>query len=203
MQDVNRIRAAGWNNPAVGVVSWYGILGRGSVKFQGRTILNIIPVHQNDGSGFFVSPTTLADSSIVDESDQSRYVNPLRISAAVVPRSLIRKGVAMGTFGVAYRVSKRTAVPFVVGDAGPRIGEGSVALARLAAGLSLKDEITRAERFAGQVDTADVLWIFFRGNGKKFDSRNETATMTEAKAAYEAWGGDARLQLCVRQIPRN
>lgn len=203
MQDVARIGAAGWTNPSVGAVNWYGILGNSSARVKGREIQSVVPVLQKDGSGFYVSPTTLADRSVPDEADQSRYVNPLRIAAAVAPRSLVAKGVAMGSFGVAYNVNRRIAVPFVVGDAGPRIGEGSVALARLAAGLALKDAVTRAERFAGQVDAPDVLWVFFKDAAEKFDSHNEAATTVKAQAAYQAWGGDARLARCVEQVPRN
>lgn len=203
MQDVGRIGAAGWNNPSVGVVNWYGILGQGSAKVKDREIEAVVPILQKDGSGFYVSPTTLADRSVADESEQSRYVNPLRIAAAVAPRSLIAQGVTMGTFGVAYNVKKRIAVPFVVGDAGPRIGEGSVALARLAAGFPLKYDVTRAERFIGQVDAPDVLWVFFKDTAERFDSHNEDATTAKAKAAYEAWGGDARLARCVQQVPHN
>lgn len=203
MQDVARIGAAGWADPSVGAVSWYGILGRGSATIKGRQIGSVEPVLQKDGSGFYVSPTTLADRSVADAAEQSRYVNPLRIAAAVVPRSLIAKGVATGTFGVAFNTGKRIAVPFVVGDAGPRIGEASVALARLAAGEALKDDLTRAERFTGQVDAPDVLWVFFKGAAERFDSRNESATTAKAQAAYQAWGGDARLAKCVQQVPRN
>lgn len=203
MQDVARIGAAGWTNPSVGAVNWYGILGNSSARVKGREIQSVVPVLQKDGSGFYVSPTTLADRSVPDEADQSRYVNPLRIAAAVAPRSLVAKGVAMGSFGVAYNVNRRIAVPFVVGDAGPRIGEGSVALARLAAGLALKDAVTRAERFAGQVDAPDVLWVFFKDAAEKFDSHNEAAMTAKAQAAYQAWGGDARLARCVEQVPRN
>ena len=108
----------------------------------------------------------------------------------------------MGSFGVAYNVNKRIAVPFVVGDAGPRIGEGSVALARLAAGFPLKDDIKKSERYAGQVDAPDVLWIFFKGAAAPFDSRNEQATVDKALAAFATWGGQARLQACVTTVPR-
>ncbi|NDP62942.1 MAG: hypothetical protein GZ092_09900 [Polaromonas sp.] len=203
MRDVGRIGAAGWTNPSVGVVNWYGILGRGSARVNGRAIQSVVPVLQKDGSGFYVSPTTLADRSFADEAEQTRYVNPLSIAAAVAPRSLLAKGVAMGSFGVAYNVNRRIAVPFVVGDAGPRIGEGSVALARLAAGLPLKDNVTRLERFAGQVDAPHVLWVFFKDAAEKFDSHSEAATTAKAQAAYQAWGGDARLASCVEQVPRN
>lgn len=203
MEDVARIGAAGWNDPTVGVVEWYGILGTGAVKLRGRDIAHIIPVFQKDGSGFAVSPTKLEDTSIEDLSDQSRYVNPLRVPAAVVPRALLQAGVEMGSFGVAFDLKKRVAVPFVVGDSGPRIGEGSVALARLVAGLAPKDDIERGERFAGQVDSANVLWIFFKDTARGFDSHDEAATLRLAREAYATWGGEARLQACARKVPRN
>ena len=89
---------------------------------------------QRDGSGFFVSPTSLVDKSVKDIADQSRYVNPLRVASAVVPSSVVKMGVGFGRFGVAIHRKKQIAVPFVVGDGGPRIGEGSPALARQVAG---------------------------------------------------------------------
>jgi hypothetical protein len=203
MTDVVAIQAAGWKDPAVGAVNWYGVLGTGSATVKGKKIMNVVPVLQKDGSGFAVSPTTLADSSIGDEADQSRYVNPLHIPAAVVPRALIQQGVAMGSFGVAYNTKMKKIVPFVVGDAGPRIGEGSLALARLASGLPLKDDIKKSERFAGQIDTPDVLWIFFKDEPARFDSRNAEATVEKTRVAFEAWGGEARLQACLAVVPHN
>ena len=200
MRDVAAIGAAGWKDPAVGLVNWYGILGKGSAVIRDRRVGAVEPVLQNDGSGFYVSPTALADASVADAAEQSRYVNPLRIAAAVVPGSVTAKGVRLGSFGVAYHVTKKIAVPFVVGDKGPRIGEGSVALARLAAGLPLKDPIARAERFAGQVEARDILWIFFNGDAAPFDSRDDAATTRKARSAYEAWGGDERLTACAGEL---
>ena len=60
-------------------------------------------------------------------------------------------GVVPGTLGVAWRRRTGIAVPFIVSDLGPRIGEGSPALARRLAGLAPKAELTRAERFQGRV----------------------------------------------------
>ena len=201
MTDMAAIEAAGWKDTNIGVISWYGILGTGSATVRGKRIANVVPVLQKDGSGFAVSPTTLADASIDDAADQSKYVNPLRIAAAVAPRGLIQQGVVMGSFGVAYDTKKKVAVPFVVGDAGPRIGEGSLALARLVAGLPLKDDIKKSERFAGQVDRPDVLWIFFKDQPARFDSHHEEATTEKAREAFETWGGDGRVQACVTAVP--
>lgn len=201
MAHVARIQAAGWRDGSVGAVNWYGILGEGQTTVAGRGVKNVVPVLQKDGSGFFVSPTTLADREIADQKDQSRYINPLRIPAAVAPSSVTARGVAMGSFGVAYNTKTEIAVPFVVGDAGPRIGEGSVALARLASGLALKDSITRAERFAGQVNASSVLWVFFKDAPEPFHGSDEGATVSKSKAAFQAWGGEERLAACVKTVP--
>ena len=203
MSDVARIGQAGWRDPSVGAVQWYGILGEGSVTIKGRKIDAVIPVLNKDGSGFYVSPTSLFDKTVSDPADQSRYVNPLRIASAVMPNSLAAQGIAMGSFGVALNVKKGIAVPFVVGDGGPRIGEGSVALARLQVGVSLTDEITRANRYVGQVDGPDVLWVFFGDAATTYDSKNEDALTASAKAAFARWGGEDRLARCVAIVPRH
>jgi hypothetical protein len=145
----------------------------------------------------------LFDASIVDVAEQARYVNPLRVPAAVMPRSLSAHGIRMGSLGVAIHTTKRIAVPFVVGDGGPRIGEGSVALARLVAGQSLTDDITRVNRFVGQVDTREVLWVFFGGEPVTFRSNAAPALIEAAQAAFSQWGGQARLDQCLSVVPKN
>jgi hypothetical protein len=120
----------------------------------------------------------------------------------VAPSSVLKQGVAFGSFGVAIDTRKKIAVPFVVGDAGPRIGEGSPALARQVAGLPLSDAIDRKTRFAGQVDGASVLWVFFGGSAAVFDHEKEAALAEQAKAAFDQWGGADRLGRCAEAVPR-
>jgi hypothetical protein len=141
-------------------------------------------------------PTTLQDPTF-SATDQRRYVEPLTVASAVIPSSGVLRpfGVVPGTLGVAFRKQKGIAVPFIVSDLGPRIGEGSPALARRLAGLMPKPELTRAERFQGQVDTADVTWVFF-GGPKLPPPYTASAVEAAAKAAFDAWGGLARLQAC-------
>jgi len=201
-QDVARIGAVGWQNPAVGAVRWYGILGRGEARIANRRIPGVVPVVQADGSGFYVSPTGFFDASLPDEADQRRYVNPLRIPAAVIPdqSALSSKGIVMGSFGVAIDRTRRIAVPFVVGDFGPRIGEGTPALARSVSGLPITDNVTRANRFAGQIDDARVLWVMFGANVPpvRYRHADEQALVRSAREAFERWGGDARLASCLQ-----
>ncbi|MDZ7652167.1 MAG: hypothetical protein U5L03_06170 [Burkholderiaceae bacterium] len=203
MADVARIEAAGWADPTVGVVQWYGIAAEGSVKIAGRQVNGVRPLLQKDGSGFYVSPTSLVDKAVTDKADQRRYVNPLRVASAVVPASVVKSGIAFGSFGVAIHTKKQIAVPFVVGDGGPKIGEGSPALARQVSGLPVSDVIDLKSRYDGQVSRPDVLWVFFGGSAAPFDHQKEAEVASNAKAAFEAWGGAERLAKCLAEVPRS
>ena len=202
MADLARIAAAGWQDPTVGVVEWYGVAAEGSVKMAGRTVRSVKPLLQKDGSGFYVSPTSLVDKAVADVADQRRYLNPLRVPSAVLPRSLAQQGVALGSFGVAIHTKTLKAVPFVVGDGGPKVGEGSPALARQVAGLLPSDDINLKNRYAGQVDKPEVLWVFFADPPQPFDHQQEANVATNARAAFDRWGGDARLAQCLQAVPR-
>lgn len=202
MSDYARIAQAGWTDGTIGAINWYGVVADGSATVHGRTVRNVKPAFQPDGSGYFVSPTSLADPAVHDTKDQARYVNPLRVPSAVIPASLASSGIAIGSFGVAVDRRKNIAVPFVVGDGGPRIGEGSAALARMVAGAPLSDAITRTNRGVGQVDTMDVLWVFFGGKPTIFDHTHEEKLIADAREAFTKWGGDSRLHACMAQTPR-
>jgi hypothetical protein len=201
MADVARIEAAAWTNPKVGAVRWYGVLGTGKATIKGRTIAGVTPVVQGSGSGYYISPTALFDKSVSDAAQQSRYVDPLQVPAGVVPSSLQKAGIRLGSFGVAISRVKKTAVPFVVGDIGPRVGEATPALARQLAGLPVSDTINRNNRYAGQVDSRSVLWVFFGGEAAAYDHASPQATVAAAREAFERWGGQARLSACQAAIP--
>lgn len=185
---------------AVGAIDWHGILAVGTAAIHGKTVSHVEPVLQKDGSGFYVSPTALADTTVEDPADQSRYVNPLRVPFAAVPSSLEAHGIMMGAFGVAIDKQKWISVPFVVGDVGQTIGEGSAALGRQVAGMPVTDQITPENRNAGQVDTPDVLWVFFGDTATQYDHTREHALASDAGKAYDKWGGGARLCACMKAM---
>ena len=205
MEDVRRIGAAGWRDASVGLVNWYGILGHGEAEISGQTVKNIEPVERADAPGFYVSPTALGDPAFA-EDDQKRYPDPMLVPAAVIPGTIAlrQSNVVIGGLGVAIDTRRDTAepAPFIINDIGPRIGEGSVALARLLAGQLIKPEITRAERFVGQVETNDVLWVFFGGPAltPPYDAERVRA---EAASAFAAWGGADRLKACISVVKAN
>jgi hypothetical protein len=45
----------------VGAISWYGIVGEDVATIHGKKIQEVKPILQKDGSGFYVSPTSLQD----------------------------------------------------------------------------------------------------------------------------------------------
>lgn len=199
MSDFKRIADAGWADSSIGAISWYGILGTGEATIHGKQIRAVMPVTQLDGSGFFVSPTSLADPTVKDVRNQQRYLNPLRVPFSVVPAKILPLGIKLGSFGVALDLKRNIPVPFVVGDIGPRIGEGSVALARLVAGKQLSDLVTRETRNVGQVDQPRILWVFFGGRSANFDHNHEADLVAEANRTFQEWGGNARLTNCAAE----
>lgn len=203
LEDVARIEAAGWDDPTVGLVRWYGILGTGEATIAGRQVKGIEPVYQPDGSGFFVSPTKLEDANY-DVEDQRRYIDVLTVPHVVVRRN---SGMEPGTFGVSWRVEGCPSgnicdpVPFIVGDIGPRAGEGSVYLSRAVNGLDAAAPINRGNRYDGSIDNQDVLFVFFGGSPQQGPYDAQTVT-SEAGKAFRGWGGLTRLNKCLQsEIP--
>jgi hypothetical protein len=87
-------------------------------------------------------------------------------------------------------------------DGGPKVGEGSPALAPQVGGLPVSDAIDLKSRYDGQVSGPDVLRVFFGGSAAPFDHQNEAEVASKAKAAFEAWGGPERLAKCLAEVPR-
>jgi hypothetical protein len=196
--DYKAIREAGFKNPAVGAINWFGVLGKENVRIGAVTVTQVVPVEQSDGSGFYVSPTALEDRvTFPDASDQRRYIDAETIPAAVVRNSpaLRNLGVRPGTMGVAIHARHRKAVPFIVGDFGPRIGEGTFALGRSLKGLPLVTA-TRANIFSAHVDEKEVLWVFFGGEVMP-PPYTQAAVSARTQERFTAWGGDARLNACL------
>jgi hypothetical protein len=196
--DYKAIREAGFKNPAVGAINWFGVLGKESVRIGTETVNQVVPVEQADGSGFYVSPTALEDrGTFPDAADQRRYIDAEIIPAAVVRNAaaLRNLGVRLRTLGVAIHARHRKAVPFIVGDFGPRIGEGTFALGRLLKGLPLVTA-TRANIFSAHVDEKEVLWVFFAGEVMP-PPYTQAAVTARAQERFNSWGGETRLHACL------
>lgn len=193
-RDVARIEAAGWDDGAVGAVRWFGIAAEGSARVAGQRVPGVHPVIGADG--YYVSRTPLRDENRTT-GDPDAYPEATRVPYAFTRRdqaALGTHGVALRTRGCPYgRICKP--VPFVVAGRSPQVGVGSIALARTASGLETADELNRRNRYRGQTDGPDLLYVFFGGEGVPFE---QGRAMADARAAFETWGGQERLNQCRR-----
>jgi Fungal chitosanase of glycosyl hydrolase group 75 len=197
-EDYRAIKQAGWKDPRVGAIHWFGVLGKDTVKIGKEKVTQVVPVEQADGSGFYVSPTALEDADgFPDPADQRRYIDAETIPAAVIRNSnaMSQLGIDKGTLGVAIHKKHRKSVPFVVGDYGPRIGEGTFALGRLFKGLPLVTA-TRKNIFSAHIEEKEVLWVFF-GDEAMRPPYTQSTVAAKALEKFNSWGGEARLNSCL------
>lgn len=188
----------GWDNPKIGVIRWYGVIGTGSAVITGKTITGVTPKEQPDGSGFYVSPTVLQDSRF-EVTDQRRYLNAEEVPYATIKFSdgLKQRGATKGSYGVAYNKTTKQTVPFVIGDHGPKVGEGSFALSKLLAGKP-NLPATRPNVYAVSIDDNNILWVLFgKAGGQATPPYTATSVKQGAASAFETWGGQARLNRCI------
>jgi hypothetical protein len=207
MSDYARIRQAGWKNPQIGAINWYGFMAEGEVTIQGHKVENVVPVEQLDGGGFYVSTTSLSDAkNHPDPRDQARYLDAETIPFGVIPGNspeLKKLGISKGSFGVAIYPPKNKASPFVVGDSGGRVGEASYALSRDISGLP-PQRATANNSNLGHLKS-NVLWLFFTNSkGTAKPPYSGESVRLAAVEAFKAWGGEERLTKCVRNpaVPR-
>lgn len=188
----------GWKNPSIGAIRWYGIVGTDEATIAGRTVKGVIPTEQSDGSGFFVSPTKLADSKY-EITNQQRYLNAEVVPYATITSSdkLKSLGIKVGTFGVAYNKITNQTATFVVGDIGPRVGEGSFALSKMLAGkpnlIATKENLKYVS-----IDAPNILWVLFGSRtGIAETPYTDISIKKSADKAFAAWGGASRLDRCI------
>lgn len=152
---------------------------------------------------YYVSLTTLVDAS-KRESDPDRYVDSEQVAYVVLPlRTLARMAAAEGAAAqrlrlgdlafVRNRKNGRSAFA-IFADVGPagKIGEGSIALAEAL-------QLPSSPRHGGASDGVQV--VVFPGSGDH-RPKPQADIDREGRAAFERWGGTARLDACFPPEPR-
>ena len=71
----------------------------------------------------------------------------------------------------------------------------------MVARIPLADSVTRQKRNTGQVDTPEILWVFFRGASKKYEHDKVDELVSVANLEFESWGGPSRLLNCLTSKP--
>jgi hypothetical protein len=189
-------RDAGWASTGApqwrsnGMIPWRKVSGRAT------------PCIADDGpfKGYFVSATAFPADITKGPCDQARYLDSLAFNAIVLPKATPWAAAAgNGDLAVVRDLDNGITAFAVVGDRGPRhaLGEGTIALAAKLSQATLAGNETYAQ--VRKLARANVLYLVLRGQGIR--QRVPGALTQElldqhVKAAYEAWGGEARLTAC-------
>lgn len=151
------------------------------------------PVLQKKGDpapGYYVSMTSLYDSSIANESNPRRFVDAASVPYVVLPPEGFNHA-KLGDFATVMNLDNgKTAGGIVADESAPELpmGEGSIALAKM---LGI-DSNPRT----GGTDRRVVYVIYpFSGNGKP---RPPNEIAQASRAHFNKWGGLPKLHSCLR-----
>lgn len=147
------------------------------------------PVIQSDSDpapGFYVSTTSLEDSSMARE-DPRRYVNAEAVNFFVLPGKLAL-GAQLGDFGVIIRADQSDYDYAVYADVGPanKIGEASIALA---AALGIPSSPKTGGTAHG------IIYIVFPGSQKGWPL-SQPEIDQYAATIFAKWGGLEKAKDC-------
>lgn len=152
--------------------------------------------------GYFVSTTSLLADAGKDVCDPARYLDSLSIPFTIYPNSanFTSRGVQKGTIVVTLNPANGQLEYAIVGDRGPRWGlaEGSVFLARMLA-RSERTPRTRRDTYSFAVPKVHTLMLPQARIAPPYTLEKIRA---EGAAAFERWGGRARLDECVATLGR-
>lgn len=144
----------------------------------------------------------------VGDCDAAKWIDPLTVSSLVLPignTQFERRGATNRTPIVAMTLGGGGRIAYgLVGDKGPadEIGEASVAMNRRLNGL------TSTERPANYSDAVarfqaprSVILIFPGTRNRTPRPLTDERVSAHAQAMFERWGGRARLEHCLAEIP--
>jgi hypothetical protein len=162
-----------------------------------------------DDKGFLVSMTAIRakNSGVQGDCDQSKWIDALTVPAFVLPggSQFEQGGVSLGNIIVGLTLREpRKIVLGIVGDIGPHneIGEASVEMNRILNGLPQgaipTNRLDAEDRFQGP----RTLFLILPGQSNRISQPiNAESVKSSAEARFNAWGGQARLEACMPEIP--
>lgn len=166
-----------------------------------------------DANNYLVSMT--ADVAVAGgharegDCDQTKWLDALSIPAIVLPEDSQFQSMGAGTrnFAIVMTLGAPERIAYgVVGDAGPddEIGEASVQMNRILNGLPDGEHPKNYRDAVARFQGAKSVILVFPGNANRL-SYPVTAerVKTEVKARFDQWGGKARLDACLGDIPES
>jgi hypothetical protein len=144
--------------------------------------------------GFYVSMTTMTDPRVEDCRRQSAYVDSTAVPYVALPKAIATYDYRRhaGPLAMVFNTRARKLAGAVFADEAPPsgIGEGSIALAR-----RLGYPVDARE---GGSERRENLFVVFTEKGRF--PRKGGDVETAADAAFERWGGEARLGACEKVL---
>ena len=143
------------------------------------------PVIQKTGAyrGYYVSTTSLQQSSMHDERDPKRYIDATKIPYIALPPDFAKAfDINLGDLALVFNQANGRSAYAVFADVGPkgRIGEGSIALAKQL-GIPADPRHDSAED--------GVRYLIFPGSALPPDRRITTRSIQSSAARlYHRWG---------------
>jgi Fungal chitosanase of glycosyl hydrolase group 75 len=203
ISDFEAVRDARWKPPArVWSVLSSKIIEKDARPGQeGRPCL--------DDKGFLVSMTAIRakNSGAQGDCDQSKWVDALTVPAFVLPggSQFEQAGASVGNVIVGLTLHQPRQIALgIVGDIGPhnKIGEASVEMNRILNGLPQgaipTNRVDAENRFQGP----KTLFLVLPGQSNRISQPiNAESVKSFAEARFNAWGGQARLEACMSEIP--
>ncbi len=200
-------------NKAAGVNcdAWGGSFGTGEIPLQGAN---------EPAPGFFISTTSTTNPGVFTGDTQARYLNSDATPYAVIPSTLVRRGLLPKKGGIAWAWNPKTGrtASAVFGDTQSKFGEISIAFAqKLEKGeiraispsaLSGNGEIPwpYGKRRTGEVrlmhsPSAPVALLYFsQPPAPELPSFDPQNLETAAAALLQRTGGPDRMQSCLKAV---
>jgi len=150
----------------------------------------VIQGKNDPAPGYYVSMTSLYDSSIEDEHNPRRFVDAATIPYVVLPPEGF-KHAKLGDFATVVNLENgKVAGGIVADESAPELpmGEGSMALAKM---LGIDDNPRTGGIGRG------VAWVIYAGSGNGEPRPLDEITRV-AEANFEKWGGLVKLRGCLQ-----
>ena len=151
------------------------------------------PIIQKSGPyrGYYVSTTSLQQSSSYDERSPKKYIDASKVPYIALPSDFAKRfDISLGDLALVYNHANGRSAYAVFADVGPkgRIGEGSIALAKQL-GIPADPRHDSAED--------GVTYVIFPRSALAAARRiTERNIRSSASRLYHRWGGTQRLRSC-------
>lgn len=202
--DFERVRDANWQPTE----DTWKVLSRKIIEEDKRPGRKGLPCM--DAAGYLVSMT--ADTAIVGgfnkvgDCDQSKWIDALTVPALVLPGGspFQPNGAVTRSIVIAMTLDGPRRIAYgIVGDSGPRdeIGEASVEMNRILNGLPDGEIPKNRSDAKSRFQAGKTVFLVLPGKNNLVARPITGASVQKAaKARFEEWGGQQRLELCLSEL---